>query len=454
MCSVSDASSEEALAALDAAAEAQRTWGKSTGRQRYGILMSLMGIIQERRADLAAMMTMEAGKPVAESGAEIDLACSFIQYFAEEALRIEGSYQVNPNGGGRMIVTKRPVGTAVLITPWNFPMSMAARKIAPALAAGCTLVVKPAKETPLTMLAFAQMLQEAGLPDGVLNVVTTSTSSQTMEPVIRSGKARKLSFTGSTPVGIKLVEQAAANIMKMSMELGGNAPFIVFADADMDQAVEGLMATKMRGNGETCTAANRVYVHRSIIDEFTSRVVDRMRGFTLGHGLDPEVTLGPLINSKQLATVQDLIDDAVAKGARVSLGGERHGTTGHFLQPTVLTDLPEDARILREEIFGPVAPIIPFDTEAEVVDKANDTEFGLSSYVFTENLETALRVSESIDSGLVGLNQGSVSNAAAPFGGTKMSGLGREGGKEGLEEYLETKFIALRLDTTPRKGTA
>lgn len=444
LCQVADSNVDDAMGALDAAVEAQTAWGATTGHERYEILMALHAIMGERRDELAVMMTLEAGKPVSESAGEIDLAASFVMHFAQEALRIDGNYQANPNGGSRMIVTKKPVGPTILITPWNFPMSMAARKIAPALAAGCTAVVKPAKETPLTMLAFAQMLHDAGLPKGVLNIVTTSNSASTMEPLIRSGKARKLSFTGSTGVGITLLEQAAANVMKTSMELGGNAPFIVFEDADIDAAVQGLLDTKMRGNGETCTAANRIYLQRGIFDVFTAQLRERMTGYTLGHGADSIVTLGPLINAKQLASVTSLVDDAVAKGAKVELGGGRWGTRGFFFEPTILTSVPDDADIVKAEIFGPVAALYPFDTKEEVIARANDSEYGLASYVFTQNLATALDVAEALDCGLVGLNQGMMSNAAAPFGGTKLSGLGREGGKDGIEEFLESKYIAIK----------
>jgi succinate-semialdehyde dehydrogenase/glutarate-semialdehyde dehydrogenase len=444
LCEVADATPQDAMLALDAAVAAQDSWAATTGRERYEILMALHGIMRERRDELAVMMTLEAGKPVAESAGEIDLASSFVMHFAQEALRIDGTFMANPNGGSRIIVTKRPVGPTILITPWNFPMSMAARKIAPALAAGCTAVVKPAKETPLTMLAFAAMLEQAGLPKGVVNVVTTSNSGATMEPLIRSGKARKLSFTGSTGVGIRLLEQAAANVMKTSMELGGNAPFIVFEDADLEEAVQGLLDTKMRGNGETCTAANRIFVQRGIFDAFTARLRERMSTYTLGHGTDPSVMIGPLINAKQLSTVKGLVDDAVAKGATVELGGGTWGDRGFFFQPTILTGVPDGAEIVRSEIFGPVAALYPFDTTEEVIERANDTEYGLASYIFTQNLGTALNVAEALDCGLVGLNQGMMSSAAAPFGGTKHSGLGREGGKEGIEEFLESKYIAVR----------
>ncbi|WAH96298.1 NAD-dependent succinate-semialdehyde dehydrogenase [Arthrobacter sp. MMS18-M83] len=445
LCAVADAAVEDGLAALDAAAAAQASFAAKTPRQRAQILRRTWELLGERKDELAVLMTLEAGKPVDESKAEIELAREFVLHFAEEAVRISGNYQENPNGGGRMLVLRQPVGPTILITPWNFPMSMGCRKVAPAIAAGCAVVVKPAKETPLTMLALAEIFREAGVPEGALNVVTTSSSSSVIEAMIASGKARKLSFTGSTGVGKKLLAQAADQVMKTSMELGGNAPFIVFEDADVDNALNALMLTKMRNAGETCTAANRVFVHRSMIDDFSTRLAQRMEGFTLGRGVDEGVTLGPLINARQQDTVDSLVQDALAKGAELVTGGHKVDRPGFFFEPTVLKNVPADARILREEIFGPVAPLVAFDTDDEVIARANDTEYGLVSYLFTENLRRAIRVSEAMESGMVGLNQGSVSNAAAPFGGTKLSGLGREGGPQGIDEFLETKFIAMQL---------
>ncbi|MBT2597881.1 NAD-dependent succinate-semialdehyde dehydrogenase [Arthrobacter sp. ISL-72] len=445
LCQVADASVADGLAAIDAAVAAQASFAATTPRQRAQMLRRTWELLGERKEELAVLMTLEAGKPVDESRMEIELAREFVLHFAEEAVRISGNYQENPNGGGRMLVTRQPVGPTILITPWNFPMSMGCRKVAPAIAAGCTVVVKPAKETPLTMLALAEIFREAGVPAGAVNVVTTSSSSAVIEPMIASGKARKLSFTGSTGVGKKLMVQAAEQVMKTSMELGGNAPFIVFEDADLENALNGLMLTKMRNAGETCTAANRVFVHSSRIDDFSARLAERMAGFTMGHGLDDGVTLGPLINARQQQSVDSLVQDAVEKGAEVVVGGHKVDRPGFFFEPTVLKNVPAGARILKEEIFGPVAPLVPFDTEDEVVGLANDTEYGLVSYIFTENLRRAIRVAEAMESGMVGLNQGSVSNAAAPFGGTKHSGLGREGGPQGIDEFLETKFIAMQL---------
>ncbi|WP_369046538.1 NAD-dependent succinate-semialdehyde dehydrogenase [Sinomonas sp. P10A9] len=445
LCRVADATVGDALAALDAAVATQPAFAATTPRERSRMLYRAWELLGERRDALAVLMTLEAGKPVAESRAEIELAREFVLHFAEEAVRISGNYQESPNGGSRMIVVHQPVGPTLLVTPWNFPMSMGCRKVAPAIAAGCTVVVKPAKETPLTMLALAEIFREAGVPSGAVNVVTTSSSSSVVGPLIASGKARKLSFTGSTEVGRTLLAQASEHVMKTSMELGGNAPFIVFDDADLDNALEALMLTKMRNAGETCTAANRIFVHRSVIDEFSSRLAQQMSGFTMGRGVDEGVDLGPLINARQQASVGELVNDAVERGAELMVGGKAPDLPGFFFEPTVLKNVPADARIRHEEIFGPVAPLVAFDTEEEVIALANDTEYGLVSYLFTENLRRAIRVAEAMESGMVGLNQGSVSNAAAPFGGIKQSGLGREGGPEGIAEFLETKFIAVQL---------
>ncbi|KAA9164519.1 NAD-dependent succinate-semialdehyde dehydrogenase [Amycolatopsis acidicola] len=445
LCQVADGTPEDGARALDVAVATQKSWGKVPARQRSEMLRRAFELMHERADELALVMTLEAGKPVGEAKAEIALAADFVRHFAEEAVRIRGNYQESPAGGARIIVTRQPVGPAILIAPWNFPLSMGARKIAPALAAGCTTVVKPAPETPLTMLLLAGIFTEAGIPDGVVNVVPTNSPAEVFEPLITSGKARKLSFTGSTQVGVHLAELAAKRMLKVSMELGGNAPFIVFEDADIENALDGLMMTKMRNGGETCTAANRVYVQRSIMDTFAGKLADRMTGFVQGRGVDEGVDLGPLITEKQRGTVETLVADAVANGAELVMGGARPDRPGYFYQPTVLKDVPKAARITREEIFGPVAPLIPFDSEGEVIAAANDTDYGLVAYIFTENHRRALRVSEAMETGMVGLNQGSVSNVAAPFGGVKMSGLGREGGPEGIDEFLETKFVAVQL---------
>jgi len=388
-------------------------------------------------------MTLEMGKPLAESKAEIAYAGEFFRWFAEEAVRIDGSYAVAPNGQGRVLVMKQPVGPCLLITPWNFPMAMGTRKIGPAVAAGCTMVSKPAEETPLCMLALGDIMQEAGLPDGVLNVVTTSTPGEVMEPLIRDGRARKLSFTGSTEIGRTLIEQSADQVLRVSLELGGNAPFIVFDDADLDAAVDGAMVAKMRNIGEACTAANRFYVHSAVADEFSRRLAERMADLRLGRGVDDGVEVGPLINMQAREKVTALVSDAVHRGAKVLVGAEEYDGPGHFYRPTVLTDVPLDARVQHEEIFGPVAPVTAFDTEEEAIADANDTEYGLVSYVYTRDLNRAVRVSERLETGMIGLNQGMVSNPAAPFGGVKHSGLGREGGRVGIEEFLEIKYVAL-----------
>ena len=445
LCQVADAAPEDGLAALDAAVAAQAGWAAVAPRERGEILRRAYDKLIERRDELALLMTLEMGKPLAEAAGEITYAAEFFRWFAEEAVRIDGGYAVAPNGSGRFLITRQPVGPTLLITPWNFPMAMGTRKIGPAVAAGCTMVIKPAAQTPLSMLALTQILADAGLPEGVLNVVTTKDAGGVMEPLIRDGRARKLSFTGSTGVGRKLLEQCAEKVLRTSMELGGNAPFVVFDDADLDAAVEGAMQAKMRNIGEACTAANRFYVQRGVAEEFSRRLTERMQALPMGRGTDEGVVVGPLIDEAAVKKVTELVKDATDKGARVLTGGSRVDGPGHFYPATVLTDVPVDARLASEEIFGPVAPITPFDTEDEAVEKANDTEFGLVSYLFTSDLKRALRVSERLEAGMIGLNQGIVSNPAAPFGGVKQSGLGREGGTVGIDEFLETKYIAVSL---------
>jgi succinate-semialdehyde dehydrogenase/glutarate-semialdehyde dehydrogenase len=440
---VADASPADGLRALDAAAKAQAGWAAVAPRERSEILRRAYEILVERQEDLALLMTLEMGKPLAEARGEVAYAAEFFRWFSEEAVRIDGGYAVAPNGQGRLLLTRQPVGPCVLITPWNFPLAMGSRKIGPAVAAGCTMVVKPAEQTPLSMLALAAIMKEAGLPDGVLNLVTTSDAPAVMEPVIRDGRARKLSFTGSTPVGRKLLEQCAANVMRTSLELRGNAPFVVFEDADLDAAVEGGMLAKMRNIGEACTAANRFYVHSSVADEFARRLAERMAGLPIGRGVEDGVVVGPLIDADARDKVGSLVADAVQRGAEVVVGGEAVEGEGYFYRPTVLSGVPHDARMRHEEIFGPVAPITTFETEEEAIAAANDTDFGLVAYVFTRDLDRALRVSERIEAGMVGLNQGVVSNPAAPFGGVKQSGLGREGGRVGIEEFLELKYVAI-----------
>jgi len=445
LCEVADASAEDGKAALDAAVAAQASWAKTPPRERGEILRRAYELLNARVDELALLMTLEMGKPLAEAKGEVVYASEFFRWFAEEAVRIDGGYQVAPNGAGRFLVTKQPVGPCLLITPWNFPMAMGGRKIGPAIAAGCTMVIKPAEQTPLSMLALAAILTEAGLPAGVLNVVTTSDPGGVMEPMIKDGRARKLSFTGSTAVGRKLLEQCADKVLRTSMELGGNAPFLVFDDADLDAAVEGAMQAKMRNIGEACTAANRFYVQRGVADEFARRLTDRMAALPLGRGTEPDVVVGPLIDGDAVTKVTELVTDATRRGAKVLTGGATVDGPGNFYQATVLTDVPRDARMASEEIFGPVAPISVFDDEDEAVAAANDTEYGLVSYVYTNDLKRALRVSEALEAGMIGLNQGIVSNPAAPFGGVKQSGLGREGGTVGIDEFLETKYIAVSL---------
>ncbi|MFD5092309.1 NAD-dependent succinate-semialdehyde dehydrogenase [Amycolatopsis thailandensis] len=445
LCEVADASPADGVGALDAAVAAQADWANVAPRERGEILRRAYELLIKRADELALLMTLEMGKPLAESKGEITYAAEFFRWFAEEAVRIDGGYAVAPNGTGRFLVTKQPVGPCLLITPWNFPMAMGTRKIGPAVAAGCTMIIKPAAQTPLSMLALAAILAEAGLPEGVLNVLTTSDSGGVMEPLIRDGRARKLSFTGSTGVGRKLLEQCADKVLRTSMELGGNAPFLVFEDADIDAAVEGAMTAKMRNIGEACTAANRFYVQRGIVDEFSRRLTERMEALPMGRGTEEGVVVGPLIDEAAVEKVSSLVSDATGRGARVLTGGSTVDGPGNFYQATVLTDVPKDARLASEEIFGPVAPITPFDSEDEAIAAANDTEFGLVSYVYTSDLKRALRVSERLEAGMIGLNQGLVSNPAAPFGGIKQSGLGREGGTVGIDEFLETKYIAVAL---------
>ncbi|MCW3028654.1 MAG: Aldehyde Dehydrogenase [Solirubrobacterales bacterium] len=442
---VADAQVEDALAALAAAAETQADWAAHAPRERGEILRRAYEAVTAQADDLALLMTLEMGKSVAESRAEITYAAEFLRWFSEEAVRIHGRYMVNTTGKGRILTMRQPVGPCVFVTPWNFPTAMGTRKIAPAIAAGCTMVVKPAQQTPLSMLALAQVLEEAGLPKGVLNVITAKRSGAVIEPLLKDPRTRKLSFTGSTEVGRTLIEQSAAQILRVSMELGGNAPFLLFDDADLDAAVEGALLAKMRNIGEACTAANRFHVHQSVAEEFARRLAERMSKMKVGRGTEPDVDVGPLIDDKQRAKVAELVDDAVRRGARLLLGGHAIDGPGYFFEPTVIVDVPDDARLLREEIFGPVAPIATFSSEQEALQAANSTEYGLVAFLYTRDLERAIRVSEGLESGMVGLNQGVVSNPAAPFGGVKHSGFGREGGFEGIDEYLEVKYVALAV---------
>ena len=445
LCEIADADPDEAAAALDAAAAAQADWARTPPRERSEILTRARDLMLADVDRLALIMTLEMGKPLAEAKGEIAYAAEFFRWFAEEAVRIDGGFMTAPAGGSRFLVAKQPVGPCVFITPWNFPMAMGTRKIGPAIAAGCTSVIKPAAETPLSTLALADILVRAGLPAGVVNVVTTSRSDDVMAPMILDPRSRKLSFTGSTPVGKHLLELAAKTVMRTSMELGGNAPFLVFDDADMDVAIEGAMAAKMRNIGQACTAANRILVQRSVAKEFASRLAERMGALSMGRGVEEGVVVGPLVNQKAVDKVDELVRDAVGRGATAALGGQPADREGYFYPATVLTGVPADAQMGEAEIFGPVAAITEFDTEEEAIALANDTPFGLISYVFTQGLDRGLRVSEALEAGMVGLNQGVVSNPAAPFGGIKESGLGREGGLTGIEEFLETKYIGVKM---------
>ncbi|MBU8817450.1 NAD-dependent succinate-semialdehyde dehydrogenase [Mycolicibacterium goodii] len=445
LCSVADASPADGRAALDAAVAAQPEFAALPPRERADMLTGAFELLHERIDDLALLMTLEMGKPLAEARGEIAYAAEFFRHFAAEAVRIDGGYQTAPAGGARFLIARQPVGPCLLITPWNFPMAMGTRKLGPAIAAGCTSVIKPAHQTPLSMLALMDILSEVGVPAGAVNCVTAMNAGGVIEPLIRSGLARKLSFTGSTRVGRLLLEQCAEKILRTSLELGGNAPLIVFEDADLDEAVEGAMAAKMRNMGEACTAANRLFVHSSVIDEFGRRLAERMAQMPVGRGTEDGVRVGPLIDEAALRKVTSLVDDAVKRGASVLTGGAQPSGPGFFYPPTVLTGVPRDAEMARQEIFGPVAPLTSFDTEEEAVAAANDTEYGLVAYVFTNDLRRALRVAEALETGMVGLNQGVVSNPAAPFGGVKQSGLGREGGAVGIDEFLETKYVGIKM---------
>jgi succinate-semialdehyde dehydrogenase / glutarate-semialdehyde dehydrogenase len=442
---VADATPDDATAALDACCAVQAEWAAHPPRERGEILRRAWEIISERADELALVMTLEMGKPLAESKAEVSYASEFLRWFAEEAVRIEGRYATAPNGAGRLITMRQPVGPCYAITPWNFPMAMGTRKIGPAIAAGCTMVIKPAQQTPLSMLALASILAEAGLPEGVLSVLTSASSSDVSKPIISDPRLRKLTFTGSTEVGRKLVEQSAQGLLRTSMELGGNAPFIVFADADVDAAVEGAVVAKMRNMGEACTAANRFHVAGGVADEFAEKLAAKLGSMKVGRGTEEDVKVGPLIDDDQLGKVDELVREALDKGAQAVVGGTKLDGAGYFYEPTVLAGVSEEARLLKEEIFGPVAPVIGFDEEEAAIAAANDTEYGLVAYVYTSDVKRAFRVCEGLETGMVGLNQGMVSNPAAPFGGVKASGFGREGGREGIAEYLEIKYVAMAM---------
>ncbi|MDK4232552.1 NAD-dependent succinate-semialdehyde dehydrogenase [Corynebacterium accolens] len=444
LATLASANSEDATAALDAACAVQDEWARTTPRERAEILRRAFELVQERADDFATLMTLEMGKPFAESKGEVTYGGEFLRWFSEEAVRDYGRTATVPEGTLRMITRRKPVGPCLLITPWNFPLAMATRKVAPAVAAGCTMVLKPAKLTPLTAQYFAQTMLDAGLPKGVLNVVSGKSASAISEPLLADVRLRKLSFTGSTPVGRTLLKGAADNVLRTSMELGGNAPFIVFEDADIDQAVKGAMGAKMRNIGEACTAANRFLVHESVAEEFSEKLVAEFKKLKLGNGMDEGVTCGPLIEPKALDSVSGLVDDAAEKGATILTGGKRAGGDGYFYEPTVISNVSRETRVSQEEIFGPVAPIITFSTEEEALEIANDTEYGLASYVFTEDSDRLWRVADGLEFGLMGFNAGVISNAAAPFGGVKQSGLGREGGAEGIAEYTTVQYLGIR----------
>jgi succinate-semialdehyde dehydrogenase / glutarate-semialdehyde dehydrogenase len=443
LATIADASAEDGMAAIDAADRAQAEWAKTAPRYRAELLRAAFEKVAAMADDFALLMSLEMGKPVAEAKGEVAYGNEFIRWFSEEAVRVTGRYGTAPDGKNRIMVLKRPVGPSLFITPWNFPLAMATRKIGPAIAAGCTMILKPAALTPLTSLLFAKVLEEVGLPAGVLNVVQTSRPGDVTGPIIKDARLRKLSFTGSTGVGKRLIADAADQVLKVSMELGGNAPLIVFEDADLDKAVEGAMLAKLRNMGEACTAANRFIVHESVAAEFSKRVAEKMAALKVSRGTEEGANIGPLIDEKSRVSVHALVEDAVAKGAKVLTGGQVPSGDGYFYPPTVLANVPSNANILSEEIFGPVAPIITFETEDEAVGLANLTEYGLVAYAFTENLNRGLRLAERLEVGMFGLNTGIVSNPAAPFGGVKSSGLGREGGFEGIEEYLETVYVGI-----------
>jgi len=443
IASVADAGPDDAVAALGAAHDAGPAWARTPARERGEILRRAFELLRARTDDLALLMTLEMGKPLEHSRAEVAYAAEFFRWFSEEAVRIRGDYLMAPDGNGRILTMRQPVGPCLLITPWNFPMAMGTRKIGPALAAGCTMVVKPAGLTPLSMLALGGILEECGLPPGVVNIITTSSSGRTLEPLYTDDRLRKLSFTGSTEVGRTLMARAADRVLRVSMELGGNAPFLVFADADIDAAVDGAVVAKMRNVGEACTAANRFHVHSSVAEEFAGKLAERLGGMKVGRGADPGVEVGPLVDEATRQKVTELVGDATERGARVLVGGRSPQGPGYFYEPTVLTAVPSGARVLREEIFGPVAPVVSFESDDEAIEAANTTEFGLVAYVYTRDLARAWRVAERLQTGMVGLNRGMISNPAAPFGGVKQSGIGREGGREGIEEYLSVKYVAL-----------
>lgn len=440
--SVADAGPDDARAALDAAVRAQADWARTSPRHRADILRRAFDLVTERREDFARLMTLEMGKPLAEAIGEVAYGAEFLRWFSEEATRSRGGHRMAPDGGSRLVTHTRPVGPCLLITPWNFPLAMATRKVAPAVAAGCTMVLKPAELTPLTSLMLAQTLQDAGLPDGVLNVITTTRAADIIAPVLADDRLRKLSFTGSTDVGRRLLRSAAEHVLRTSMELGGNAPFIVFEDADIEDAVAGALAAKLRNMGQACTAANRFLVHESVVDRFGNCLAKAMDALAVGPGIAEGTDIGPLIDQRARDRVNGLVVDAVAAGARLLTLQRAVPGEGWFVNPALLSDVPADSPLIRDEIFGPVAAISTFRTEAQAVELANDTTMGLAGYIYSRDHARVQRLAEALDVGMLGVNTGIVSNPAAPFGGVKQSGLGREGGDEGLAEYLETHYVA------------
>jgi len=442
IASVASAEIADADAALDAAERAMADWAARTPRERSEVLRRAWELMTARLEHFARLITLENGKAGADARGEAAYAAEFFRWFAEEAVRADGLITRAPASGARIIVQHKPAGLAVLITPWNYPAAMGTRKIAPALAAGCGVVIKPASETPLTMLALMPLLEEAGVPKGLVNVLPSRRTGALVDHMLHDPRVRVVSFTGSTAVGRKLLKSAADQVLKPAMELGGNAPCIVFEDADLEVAVEGTMLAKMRNLGEACTAANRIYVHEAVAADFTRRLTERMAALTVGDGLDPGVDVGPLVNAETRDKVADFVSDAVAKGARIECGGTVPNGPGYFYPPTVLSGVPETADCVHDEIFGPVAAIQTFSDQDDVIRRANDTEYGLVAYVFSDNMSRAMQVCERLDYGMVGLNRGLVSDPAAPFGGTKQSGLGREGGHEGMLEFMETQYIS------------
>ena len=447
LAEVADASADDARAALDAACAAQRSWAATPPRERGEILRRAYEAMLARIDELALVITLEMGKPLKDARAEVSYAADFFHWFAGEASRIEGRFSVAEKGAGRVLVSRAPVGPCLLITPWNFPLAMGTRKIGPAIAAGCTMVVKPAKQTPLSMLLLAEILEHAGVPPGVLNVIVSASSGSVMEPLLADARSRKLSFTGSTEVGSQLMAQASRQLLRLSMELGGNAPFMIFEDADLEEAVDGAIVAKMRNMGEACTAANRFLVHASVAGEFSKALADSMSSLRVGPGTDPESDVGPIIDGDQRDRISNLVQDALRSGARLEVGGRPLGGGGYFFEPTVLSGVPENGTLIREEIFGPVAPIQTFDNEAEAIHLANNTRYGLVAYAYTRSLDRTMRLIDRLETGMLGMNQSLVSSASAPFGGVKHSGFGREGGPEGIDEYLVTKYTAIRTPT-------